>query len=205
MVATPGRRLPWARLRRGVVPALAGTLLLSACAGTLRTQPQPQPRTRHATRKTAAVCAPKAQADIARALDAGRVTARPSVGSNGMPQCTFTAHLKTGQVSVLVNLDDGPQVVFRLDRTVEEATQLFGPAPPGWHAPIGLSGLGPYASWFTNNRALLASNGIDLITVAVTWPHEPRPVMIKLARAAIGQYMLGARKLPGKARTGYPG
>jgi hypothetical protein len=201
MGAPPGRRLLWARLRRGVVPALAGTVLLSACAGSLRTQPQPK----HAARQTVAVCAPKAEADIARALDVASVTARPSVASNGMPQCAFTAKLRAGRVSVTVNLDDGPQIEFRLDRTVEEATQLFGPPPPGWHAPIGLSGLGPYASWFVNNDDLMASNGIDLITVTVTWPHEPRPGMIKLARAAIAQYMKLERRLPGKAHTGYPG
>jgi hypothetical protein len=199
MGAPPGRRLPWARLRRSAVPAFAGVVLLSACAGSLRTQPQ------HAARTTAAGCASKAQADIARALDVSSVTARPSVGRNGMPQCTFTAQSRAGRVSVIVNVDDGPQVEFRLERTVAEATQLFGPPPPGWHAPIGLGGLGPYASWFTNDDHLLASNGIDLITVYVTWPHEPRPVMIKLARAAIAQYMKRVRKLPGKAHTGYPG
>jgi hypothetical protein len=203
MGAPPGRRLLWARLRRGVVPALAGTVLLSACAGTLRTESRPQPQ--HAARKTVAGCAPKAQADVAHDLDVGSVTARPSVGSNGMRQCTFTAQLKAGRVSVIVNVDDGPQVEFRLERTVAEATQLFGPPPPGWHAPIGLGGLGPYASWFTNDDRLLASNGIDLITVYVTWPHESRPAMIMLARAAIAQYMKGARKLPGNAHTGYPG
>ena len=56
-----------------------------------------------------------------------------------------------------------------------------------------------------NDDKLLASNGIDLITVYVTWAHEPRAEMIKLARAAIVQYMKGARKLPGRAHTGYPG
>jgi hypothetical protein len=203
MGVPPGRWPPWARLRRGVVAALAGTVLLSACAGTLRTESQPRPQP--AARKTVAVCAPKAQADVARALDVDSVTARPSVGSNGMRQCTFTAQLKAGRVSVIVNVDDGPQVEFRLERTVAEATQLFGPPPPGWHAPVGLVGLGPYASWFTNDDRLLASNGIDLITVYVTWAHEPRPGMIKLARAAIAQYMHGARKLPGTAHTGYPG
>src|ERR1700749_3761912 len=135
MGAPPGRRLPWARLRHGVVPAIAGTVLLSACSGSLRTESQP--RRQHAVRKTAAVCAPKAEVDIARALDVGNVTARRSVGSNGMPQCTFTAR-KAEPVSVVVNVDDGPQVEFRLERTVAEATQLFGPPPPGWHAPIGL-------------------------------------------------------------------
>jgi hypothetical protein len=185
------------------VPALAGTVLLSACAGSLRTQPQPRPQ--QTARKTVAICAPKAQADVAYELDVGSVTARPSVGTNGMQQCTFTAQLKAARVSTTVNLDDGPQVPFRLERTVVEATQLFGPAPPGWHAPIGLSGLGAYASWFTNDDKLLASNGVDLITVSVTWPHESRAGMIKLARAAIEQYMKGAHKLPGRAHTGYPG
>jgi hypothetical protein len=203
MGVPPGRRLPWARLRRGVVPALAGAVLLSACAGTLRTESQP--RLRPAARKTTAVCPPQARSDVAGALDVGSVTARPSVGSNGMPQCTFTGQLKAGRVSATVNVDNGPQVQFRLERTVVESSQLFGPAPPGWHAPIGLSGLGAYASWFTNDDKLLASNGVDLITVYVTWPHEPRAGMIKLARAAIVQYMEGARKLPGRAHTGYPG
>jgi hypothetical protein len=138
-------------------------------------------------------------------LDVSGISTTRSVGRNGMTQCTFVARRRSGAVSVTVNVDNGPQVPFRLERTVVEAGQLFGPAPPGWHAPIGLSGLGPYASWFTNDDKLLASNGIDLITVYVTWPHEPRAGMIKLARAAVAQYIRRVRKLPGNAPTGYPG
>ena len=121
MGAPPGRRPRCACLRRGVVPALAGAVLLSACAGTLRTEPQPQP----AARKAAAVCPPRARSDIAAALDVGRVTARPSVAANGMPQCTFTAQLEAGRVFATVNVDHGPQVQFRLERTVVEASQLL--------------------------------------------------------------------------------
>jgi hypothetical protein len=186
--------------RRYAWPAIAGAvLLLSGCSGSLRAEP---PKT---ASKAHAVCAPQTQAAIRRALNAGSVSIRRSVGTNGMPQCAFTAHVKHGRVSVLVNLDDGPQVPFRIERTVVEATQLFGPPPPGWKAPVGLLGLGAYASWFPNEDELMASNNVDLLTVSVTWPHEPRAGMIRLARAAIAPYMKEGRKLSGTVHTGFPG
>lgn len=133
------------------------------------------------------------------------MSAKRSVGSNGMPQCTFQVQRGAGAVSVIVNVDSGPQAPFRLERTVVEATQLFGPPPPGWKAPIGVSGLGAYASWFARQDELMASNNIDLLTVSVSWPHEPRAEMIRLARVAIAPYMRDGRHLPGDAHTGYPG
>jgi hypothetical protein len=201
---TPGDRRPrWARRRRDVGSAVVVALLLSACAGSLRPAAP-----KHTAHKVAAVCSTEAQADIAQALDvsgASGVSAKRSVGNNGMPQCTFVARQRSGPVSVTVNIDNGPQVPFRLERTVVEATQLFGPPPPGWHAPIGVSGLGPYASWFVNQDALMAGNGIDLLSVSVIWPRERRAGMIRLARAAIDEYMRAGRKLSGTAHTGYPG
>jgi len=188
----PVRRLVW--------PAAgAVALLLSGCSGSLRTQP-------HATaHKTVSICASETKSAIARALDANTVSAKRSVGGNGMPQCAFLAHRHAGAVSVLVNVDSGPQAPFRLERTVVEATQLFGPAPPGWEAPIGVRGLGAYASWFARQDELMASNNVDLLTVSVNWPHEPRAGMIRLARMAIAPYMRDGRHLPGNAHTGYPG
>ena len=115
---------------------LLGAVLLSACAGTLRTR---------AAASASRAARPPLSARLGRGrtlllrLTSGSVTARPSVAANGMPQCTFTAQLEAGRVSATVNVDHGPQVQFRLERTVVEAAQLFGPAPPGWHAPIGLS------------------------------------------------------------------
>ena len=101
-----------------------------------------------------------------------------------MPQCTFapSGHRRP---SVTVNVDSGPQAQWRLMRTVVEATQIFGVPPPGWSAPIGLSGLGPYASWFPELGALMATNGADLVTVGVDWPRASRGAKIELARQII--------------------
>ena len=89
----------------------------------------------------------------------------------------------------MVNVDDGPSAYFRLLRTVDEATQIFGPPPPGFHAPEGLSGLGPFASWFPSLHQLMATNRVDLLTVAVTWPGASRDSEVAVARAAAVPYL----------------
>jgi hypothetical protein len=99
---------------------------------------------------------------------------------------------------VTVNVDDGSQPYFRLLRTVDEASQIFGPPPPGFHPPQGVSGLGPFASWFPNNRQLMATNDVDLMTVTVTWPGADRDTEVAIAKAAIQPYMA---KVPGKGNT----
>ena len=137
------------------------------------------------------VCELKAQQAIASALGIGTSTIvyAKSEGTNGMPQCTFTAHATGRKVVVMVNVDNGPSAYFRLLRTVDEATQLFGPPPPGFHAPEALSGLGPFASWFPNNHQLMATNDVDLLTVTVTWPGAGRNMEVKVAHAAVLPYL----------------
>jgi hypothetical protein len=198
------RRLRWMWPAGYAGPALLGAVLLSACSGSLHPAATTTQNSTAAS-KAALVCPQQARADIARDLGASGVSTGRSVGTNGMPQCKFTARLHGHAVSVLVNVDNGPQVQFRLDRTVEEATQLFGPVPPGWHAPQGLFGLGPYAAWFISEDTLMASNGPDLLSVTVTWPHASKTTMIKLARAAIAQYMRQGHNVSAKDDGGYPG
>ncbi|HEX3802429.1 MAG TPA: hypothetical protein VHV75_06285 [Solirubrobacteraceae bacterium] len=142
-----------------------------------------------------AVCRLKAQQAIARDLgiSTGTINYARSVGSNGMPQCAFTARAASHRVLVLVNVDDGPQAYFRLLRTVNEATQIFGPPPPGFHPPQGLSGLGPFASWFPNTYQLMATNSVDLVTAAVTWPGAGRNRDVAVARAAVVPYLAHPR------------
>lgn len=133
------------------------------------------------------VCLARARAAIAGDLGvrAGSVTTALSMGTNGMPQCTYRAP----HASVTVNVDSGAQAAWRLMRTVVEASQIFGPMPRGWHPPIGLLGLGPYASWFPELDALMATNGKDLLDASVTWRHAKRAEMIRLSRAAITPYV----------------
>jgi hypothetical protein len=139
-----------------------------------------------------AVCKLKAQRAIARDLGVSSRTVgyARSVANNGMPQCSFRVRAAGRTVVVTVNVDNGPQPYFRLLRTVDEATQIFGIPPPGFHAPEGLSGLGPFASWFPNEDHLMATNYRLLLTVTVAWPGAGRDAEVALARAAVVPYLV---------------
>jgi hypothetical protein len=163
---------------RRLAPVLLAGLLLAGC-GAAAEPPRP------------AICLLKAQEAIATnlKLSTGAIHYAKSEGSNGMPQCAFSARRGRYRVSVTVNVDNGPSAYFRLLRTVDEATQLFGPPPPGFHAPEQVSGLGPFASWFPTRSELMATNDVDLLTVTVTWPHATRNPEVAVARAAIVPYL----------------
>lgn len=175
------------RARLAAATGLAAAVLACACIGgtALATTPR-------------SVCLATARRAIALHLGVkvASVGERPSQGSNGMPQCSYSiARAHRGgphsHVFLVVNIDNGPQAQWRLMRKVSEATQLFGPPPPGWHAPIGLSGLGPYASWFINIDTLMAVNHArtQLLSVGIAWRHAKRAEMVTLARAAVVPYI----------------
>lgn len=167
--------------------AAAAVLAACACAGGPALAATPR-----------AVCLASARRAIALGLGVktASVAERASQGGNGMPQCGYSiARAHRGgphsHVLLVANVDNGPQAQWRLMRKVSEATQLFGPPPPGWHAPVGLSGLGPYASWFINLDTLMAINHAhtELLSVSVSWRHAKRAEMVKLARAAVVPYI----------------
>jgi DNA-binding transcriptional regulator YdaS (Cro superfamily) len=144
------------------------------------------------------VCLASARRAIALRLGVktASVGERASQGANGMPQCAYgIARAHRGgphsHVLLIANVDIGPQAQWRLMRKVSEATQIFGQTPPGWHAPIGLSGLGPYASWFINIDTLMAVNHArtELLSVSVSWPRAKRAEMVTVARAAVVPYI----------------
>jgi hypothetical protein len=163
-------------MARPVCVALLLALLLAGCGGSGRP----------------AVCKPAAQRAIAGDLGirGGGVAYAGSSGNNDMPQCAFTARAGGRKIVVTINADNGPQAYFRLLRTVVEASQIFGAPPPGWHPPQGLSGLGPYASWFPNSQQLMATNDVLLLTVTIAWPGAGSNQEIKLARAAVVPYLV---------------
>jgi hypothetical protein len=107
------------------------------------------------------------------------------------PRLAATACRRAGRrgVVVTVNVDDGSQPYFRLLRTVDEATQIFGAPPPDFHPPQRVSGLGPFASWFPNNHWLMATNDKVLVTVTVAWARASRDQEVRLAKAAIVPYV----------------
>jgi hypothetical protein len=123
----------------------------------------------------------------------GAVKISLALGGNVEPQCVYVARPKAGhgpltKATVSVNVDSAPQAVWRLMRTVVEASQIFGVPPPGWRRPIGEERLGPYASWFPELNALMATNGVDLLDAIVSWRHANRAQKVALARAAITPY-----------------
>jgi hypothetical protein len=159
------------------------------------------------------VCLAKARKAVARSLDVGsaKVAVAANVGRNGMPQCTYVVlrpRMKSvphTHVQLIVNVDDGSQAGWRLMRKVVEASQLFGPAPPHWHAPIGLYGLGQYASWFINLHTLMCVNHTRtrLLSVYVSWKQADRGQMIKLARATVEPYVHAPAKAVPILNNGY--
>ena len=143
------------------------------------------------------VCLPATQRLIARRLgvSAASISYRQFLASNGMPQCNFViAHARrggpAGKVVITVNADNGPQAHWRLMRKVVEASQIFGPTPPGFRPPRQVTGLGPYASWFPALNQLMAINirGRYLLTVGVIWHHTTAPERIAITRAVITLY-----------------
>jgi len=144
------------------------------------------------------VCLRTARAVIARtlAVKVSAVDKRQRVGSNGMPQCNYLvqrAHTSSGphtRAVVVVNVDNGAQAAWRLMRKVVEADQIFGVPPPGWKPPIGLNGLGPYASWFPTLDQLMVNNVTRryIFTVSIIWYRAKRAAMIELARTAVVPY-----------------
>jgi hypothetical protein len=141
------------------------------------------------------VCMYSARAAIARdvGVRTGAVTTSLALGGNAEPQCVYVTHPKRGHgpltvATVTVNVDNGAQATWRLMRTVVEASQIFGVPPPGWKPPIGEEHLGPYASWFPELTALMATNGVDLLDASVTWRNANRTQRVALARAAITPY-----------------
>lgn len=203
----PTSRVRAGPLARATVGTCLAALSLAACGGTTHLLQTRAARADSAAAPPSNPCQAEARAAVARSLDVSPSTIAQSrsTGNNGMPQCGFTARLAAGKrVQVLANVDDGPQAYFRLERTAEEASQPFTPSrlsPP----PTPVSGLGLGADWFPQYPQLMATDGIRLITVAVTWPGAAQSRAEGLAEAVARTYL---RTPHGKAAEaliqGYP-
>jgi hypothetical protein len=168
--------LCWSKVRWALAPV---ALLLAGCGGS-------------SAGARPAVCKSAAQQAVARDLGVrpASVSYARSTGNNGMPQCAFATHATGRRIAVTVNVDNGPQAYFRLTRAVSEATQIFGPPPPGFQPPQQVAGLGPAASWFPPSHQLLATNDVVLVTATVSWPQAKRNAQVRLARVAIEPYLV---------------
>jgi hypothetical protein len=161
------------RTARSAVAAVAvlAAFALAGCGGS-STQTTTGSRVAHkAAAKKPPVCLPKAEAALSRSLGphVKELSQSPSIGGNAEPQCTFKVGLTGGRrLTVIANLDTGPQPYFRLERTSVEATQQFS-VTRNIPAPEVISGLGLDADWYPEQRQIQTTDGITLITVTVNW------------------------------------
>jgi hypothetical protein len=107
-----------------------------------------------------------------------------------MPQCVLKARRSARlPVQVTINLDNGPQPFFRLERTAVEASQQFGTVRL-YAAPQQIPGLGLDADWFPDNNDLETTDGARLITVTIRWPRssqaQRRALAAGMARPFLG-------------------
>jgi len=157
--------------------------------------------------RPAGACAAAALSAMARTLAVGAssVATASSTGSNVMPQCAFSARPRHGKrVEVTVNVDNGPQPYFVLERTIVEASQIFSGQRLS-PAPQAVPGLGLEAAWFPAETHLMATDGSRLITTTIDWPGAPQQRQITIARAMTAPYLRTPRgEAAQKLAKGYP-
>lgn len=173
----------------GLLLLTTTALALASCGGTSLLHTGTGGSTTTAARRASkpVVCAPAAEAALARSLSgsvaSGTITAKAGTSSEATPQCTFRA----GKVKVVAILDSAPQPYFRLERTVEEATQQFSSAP--LPMPVHLGGLGLDADWFPQPKQIETTDGRRLITVTVAWHGVPTKRQVALAKVIARTYL----------------
>ena len=150
------------------------------------------------------VCARTAREVLAARLgiQAPAVSQAVSTGNNDMPQCVLSG-LPPGvhpvRVTVTVNLDNGPQAYFRLERTAVEASQQFGTVRL-YAPPQQIPGLGMEADWFPDADNLETTDGARLVTVTIAWPGAKQAERLRLAEAMARPFL----ERPQGGATGYP-
>jgi hypothetical protein len=142
---------------------------------------------------------------MARFLDlpSGSIALAASTGTNAMPQCLYGARVKGNRrVDATANVDTAPQAYFVLERTAIEAAQQFT-ASRMIAAPQAVTGLGIEADWFPAETQLMATDGIRLITVSVSWRGATQARDRALAEALTRTYLRHSKKGASLAK-GYP-
>ena len=193
---------PDSRRRGAALPAaaIAVAALLCGCGTSAPA------RTAATHRHLTVACTSSALAAMGRTLGVATSSIRTaaSTANNSMPQCAFITMLHGKDVEMTLNVDNGPQPYFVLERTIVEASQIFPVrASP---APTQVAGLGLEASWFPAETHLEATDGTRLITATVVnWPGAATNSEIRLARAMTATYLKTPHgKVAQKVANGFP-
>jgi hypothetical protein len=136
----------------------------------------------------ATICTAKGRAAIEGSLKAASIVTHGSVADSDYPQCLFTARLHSGGVvRVTVEVDVEPQAYAVLERTIEEASQIFPQRL--FAAPQQVPHLGIDAAWFPPQQHLMTTDAVRVITVTIGWGKTPRVRKVALAVAAARAYL----------------
>lgn len=130
------------------------------------------------------------------------VSVQATTANSGAPECDFTARPeRQGTVKLSVEVRTAPQPYAYLERSAEEAAQIFGAhrfAP----APQDITRLGLDADWFPEEQHLMTTDGVRLITATVAWPSVAQSRRRALAEVAARPYL--GRLRPDLARGPAP-
>jgi len=119
---------------------------------------------------------------------ARQITTAEKIGTTGDPECTYATAAGRHELKLLADDYKGSQPYFILDRTAEEAGQVFVPtrvvAPP-----VAINHIGLLAVWFPAREQLMATDGLKLITTTVTWKGVTQRHRLALAEAFTKPYI----------------
>ena len=184
--------------------AVGAALLLAAC-GSSKSSSHTSSAAQHQTTTHTTLCLPEVKTLMATTLsvEPATITTAVGVGTNGNPQCTFTAHtVRHKRVAITANEYTGPQPYFILERTEIEASQVFTPTRLS-PAPQTIMHLGLEAAWFPATQALMATDALRLIEISFKWPGASQAQQRTLGIALARPY-LKATKRGEKLAKGYP-
>jgi hypothetical protein len=121
-------------------------------------------------------------------VGARQITTAEQTGTTGNPECAYTTETGRHEVKLLADDYTGSQPYFILDRTAEEAAQVFVPTRTVT-PPVAINHIGLEAFWFPAREQLMATDGLKLITTTVTWKGVTQKDRLALAEAFIKPYI----------------
>ncbi len=136
------------------------------------------------------VCTPRARSSIlgVEHLSPRALSTRAGKAGSGYPECVFTLRMRGRRVvRVTVEVSSAPQAYAVLERSVDEAVQIW---PARFQSPPQhIDGLGIDADWFPEEQHLMTTDAVRLITATVAWPKGTHARKVALAVAAARPYL----------------
>ena len=177
------------RARLPVAGALCCVLCVAACGSSSSSASQTARKSPAAKSISIPVCYDAAKDAMAGVLgvQAQQITTAEKTGTTGNPECTYTAATGRHKIKLLADDYTGNQPYFILERTAEEAAQVF--VPTRTVAPPQSINMGLGADWFPAREQLMATDGLKLITTTVTWTGVTQKHRLALAEAFIKPYI----------------